>query len=104
MFIGKAQGLAVSAGQRLVFSSFAVAIYRANGVDDMLRPKSSSAGDHCLALGQAANLLDDNAAFLQDRRATSVVDRSIDSTASEQGRVGSIYDGVCTLLGDVVRP
>jgi hypothetical protein len=41
------------------------------------------------------------AAFLQDRGPTGVVDRSVDTPAAEQRRVGGVHDRVDFLLSDI---
>ena len=85
MLVGQLHGFMMATGQRLGLAAFAAAIDRTYRVDNVFGCEPSACGDHCLSGGQSANFADDLAAFGEDRWPSSVVNRTIDSAAAQQG-------------------
>ena len=79
---------------------FAIAIKRPDGVNHKLRIKISARCHHRLARRQSANLADDLSALGKDGRTSRVMDCSIHSASSEQGRVRSVHNRVndCSVI------
>src|ERR1700733_16036670 len=82
---------------------FAVAIKRPDGVNHKLRIKISARCHPRLARMQSANLADDLSALGKDGRTSRVMDCSIHSASSKQGRVRSVHNRVSRLFGDIRR-
>jgi len=88
---------AVGAREQIRLPVPAVAVDRADGVDDEAGRQPPAARQLGVAGGAAAEL----AALGQDRGSAGAVDRAVDPAAAQQRRVGRIDDRVGRLRGDV---
>lgn len=85
------------------FSTFSIAIDRADSMDHMFCRQPSACRDHRPPWGQASNLTNNSPAFRQYRRSASFVNGAIDSTSAQKRRVCRVYHCVGRLLGNVSR-
>lgn len=103
MLVGEADRFAMTARQGFGLSVLAVAIDRADGVDNVFCGKMAARGDNGLAGGKAADFADDLFALSEDGRATGAVNGAIDASAAEERGVSGVDDSVCSLARDVGR-
>ncbi len=79
----------------------ASAIHGADGVNYIFGGQASTGGDDGFAGGECADFGHDALALLKDRGSASAVNRAIHASATEQGRIGGVDDGLCRLLGNI---
>src|SRR5262249_33656748 len=94
VILGETDGLAIAAGERAGLVALAAVVNRPYGVDDVLCEKATACRDDSLAGGESVNLGHDASALFEDGRSTGAMDRAIDASSTQQGRVGGIDDGV----------
>jgi len=91
----------MAAGENFSLAAFAVAVDRADGVDDEFCGKASGGGDDGFAGSEAADFCHDGFALGEDRWTAGAMNGAVDASAAEERGVGSVHDGVGSFLGDV---
>ncbi len=97
MLLGQFQTGAIGGSQQFTFSTGSVPVDGTNCVDHMLCRQGITGRDSGLA-GRAAT---QSPTLLQEAGTGSPVNRAIDTCPAEQTRVGSVDDGINTLLDNV---
>lgn len=103
VLVSEADRFAMTACKSFGLSVLAVAINRADGVDDVLGCETATAGDDGLAGGKTPDFGDDLFALGQDGKAAGAVDGAVDAPATEERRVRGVDDGVGGFTSDVGR-
>jgi hypothetical protein len=72
-------------------------------VNDILRGKPASGGDHGFAFGEPANFSDNAFAFFQNCRTACAMNGAIYAASPKKGRIRGVYDCFGCFLGYVAR-
>src|SRR5439155_21733456 len=91
------QAISIAGGQKFRLPSLPAVPDRSDGVNDVARRQSVAAGDARLAGGASA----DGAAFLEQLRPGSAMNRAVHPAATQKGRVRSVDDRVHREFRDV---
>src|SRR3981189_2602002 len=89
-FVGEFEAFAVGGREECRLSVLAVAVDGADGVEDPFGGESSGGGGDCAAGGAGG----ERGELTHDVGASRAVDGSVDSSASGEGGVGGVGDGV----------
>src|SRR5258708_27580937 len=103
MLVGKANRIAMAAGQRFSFIPISAAINRAYRMDHILCRQISACCDDRFPRRQAANLVYNLPAFGKYCRSAGLVNSAIDSATAEQRRVRGIDDCARCFVSDIGR-
>ena len=93
----EAQGARVAGTELVALAIFTAVPDGADGVDDMAGFEPIAQSDFRFARAAAVQ----HAALGQQFRPGGAMNRSIDASATEKGRVGGVHDGIDVELGDV---
>src|SRR5258708_6346891 len=91
------QAAPIARGQKIRFAPRPAAPYRTHGVDDVPGREPVTARDLRITRRAAA----EQTAFGEQLRTGGTMDRTVDTSSAEEGRIGGVDDGVDGERGDV---
>src|SRR5581483_3729749 len=103
MVIGDANGVSITTRQYLRFAAPATAVDWTDGMNHVLRRQASASGDDGFPRRELSDFGHDSFTFPHNGRAAGAVDCAIHTTATHQGRVCRVDDGIGCFFGDVGR-
>src|SRR5438477_5457997 len=90
MVAGERKRMAIAACEEVRFACMSAAPYRSNRMDDVARRQTIAPRN----AGFARRATADRPAFVQQLRPGGSVERSVDTPAAQQRRIGGVYDRV----------
>jgi len=94
----------MAARQRLRLAVISASINRPDRMDHVFRRQIAAGRDDGLSRREHADFADDLPAFRENCRSTGLMNRTIDSAATKQGRVRRVHNCIGCLGSDVGRP